>query len=956
MLLLAACGGDGGEDTTPPTATLRGALVPTRASLTPTITNTPTATPTDTPTPTSTSTDTATPTPSDTATPTLDATRTAEAQWTLDAQGTQAAEATKDAIARATEDAQEKLNEIATQTAEAELQATLNAQATAERQALLDSQATLNAQIATLNAQSTLSAQATIDAQATFDAQATLNVIATQNAASTATALAARPASPTPGPTESISTLPLPIRYGDSVTGRIEGSTFQREYTFEALAGEVITVDMTAASGDLDPYLSLLDPRGEEIASNDDLDGTTRNSRIESFSIPQTGTYTIVATRFSADLGTTTGDFQLTLTRAGGTTPISTSGHIAYGETVTGEINSTAFEARFTFEGQAGDVINIQHNATSGDLDPFLRLLDATGTELTSNDDDEQVDGTLNSFIHDFPLPNTGTYTIVATRFNEQMGNTAGSFELSLERAGGGGTTTPIGSERFTGEITNQQFSQSFTFEGLAGQVVNIRMNAMSGDLDPLLILQNNQGTELATNDDANDTTRNSLVEAYVLPADGSYTIVATRFNQETGLSEGQFEVLLDVFAAGSISTPVDPNTGVTIQTFEGQITTETFYQLFTFQGEASQVVTISMDATSGDLDPYLLLLDPRGRELARNDDRAEGVLNATLDNILLPTAGEYTIVAARYQRLFGTSTGEFTITLREGTGQPTRIAGLSVDAAVNTTQNGSITNNVSSVVYTFEASAGDKVSVRMAALDDSLDPYLILEDHYGNEIVRNDDNVNDSTNISNAMLDAVLIEADGFYSVVATVYFDSEGNYSTGDFELEITLDEAGQPGADLPTRAVIYNAYTYGDLSDFTIPYYAAGDWLDGTDKKAFLWLTYRLPDLQGAAVENAVINLETCYNPSAFEVFGPLTVYQNATFAGVGDITNEASGSRTIVATINNCQLVDVTDLVRSAYESGSQFIQFQAIFETRDILANNRTDSVIFTNPYLEIHTR
>lgn len=930
--------------------------MPTRASLTPTITNTPTQTPTDTPSPTSTPTETSTSTPSDTPTSTPDFTATAEAVETINAEGTQDAQATKDAQAQQTADAQAKLDEIATQTAEANALATVQAQQTAERQAFIDSQSTLNAQIQTLEAQQTLNAQATVD-------MATRNVVATQSAQATQTAAAASiDNSPTPtlGVTEQVSNAPVPINYGDTVTGRIEGDVFQRVYRFNAQAGDVVTIEMNSLSGDLDPYLSLRDREDDELANNDDINTTTRDARIEAFTIPENGPYEIFATRFSADLGTTQGEFQLTLSVETSTEPtpvISGGGEIAYGETVTGQIQGDVYETLFTFQGQEGDVVNIQHNATSGDLDPVLLLLNSQGDEVASSDDDEQTAGTLNSFIREFPLPADDTYTIVATRFNQELGSTTGTFELTLERVGDdNNNVTPAQTETFTGEITSDTFVQTFTFDGTAGQIVNIRMEAISGDLDPLLVLQNAQGAELAANDDENESSRNAAIVAYALPSDGTFTIVATRFNRESGLSQGEFTVTLEIYPSGSIpgaTTTIDPNAGELIETLNGEITQENFYQLLPFQGEEGQIVTINMDASSGDLDPYLLLLDPDGRELARNDDRPDGILNATLDNIVLPATGEYTIVAARYQRLFGTTGGEFTIFVREGTDAPPLIATTSVPVDVGQRVTGEITDEFPSVNYTFQADAGDVVSIHMTALDNAVDPYLILEDAYGNEIVRNDDNVLDD-NISNSRLPDVLIEEDGYYTVIASVYFDSEGNYSTGDFALEITEEEAGQPGADTANRAVIYNSYTYGDMGDLTLPYYAAGDWLNaGSDLKVYTLLTYLLPELDSGTVGNAVLNLEDCYNPSAFDDFGALTVYMTASFESVADVTGDEQSSRTVVATLNACEVVDVTDVVQATYAAGSRLIQFQVVFESRDIIGNGTTDSVIFTNPYLEI---
>lgn len=93
-------------------------------------------------------------------------------------------------------------------------------------------------------------------------------------------------------------------------------NAFMDRYKFNGTVGENIRIDMNAAlppqSGGLDTYLYLIAPNGNIVAQNDDiwLEKQT-NSRIlcvnvptgpcdvEFFTLPQTGTYIIIATSFS---------------------------------------------------------------------------------------------------------------------------------------------------------------------------------------------------------------------------------------------------------------------------------------------------------------------------------------------------------------------------------------------------------------------------------------------------------------------------------------------------------------------------------------------------------------------------------------------------------------------------------------------------------------------------------
>ena len=83
-------------------------------------------------------------------------------------------------------------------------------------------------------------------------------------------------------------------------------------------------------------------------------------------------------------------------------------------------------------------------------------------------------------------------------------------------------------------------------------------------------------------------------------------------------------------------------------------------YRIFGFEGALGDSVSISMH--SEDLDAFLILADPQGGEMQRDDDSG-GLCNAHMTTVL-PDTGKYTIYAA------GTTAGEwgnFTLTLESG-------------------------------------------------------------------------------------------------------------------------------------------------------------------------------------------------------------------------------------------------------------------------------------------------
>jgi hypothetical protein len=110
---------------------------------------------------------------------------------------------------------------------------------------------------------------------------------------------------------------------------------------------------------------------------------------------------------------------------------------------------------------------------------------------------------------------------------------------------------TPIAYEtesRANGTIGGNNTRVSYTFTGIAGDVVSVAVLRRSGDLDPLVILLDPNGSEIARNDDsdefAEEAPRDAAIFYITLPMDGEYTIIATRYQEEVGLTEGDFEVV----------------------------------------------------------------------------------------------------------------------------------------------------------------------------------------------------------------------------------------------------------------------------------------------------------------------------------------------------------------------------------------------------------------------------
>ena len=447
---------------------------------------------------------------------------------------------------------------------------------------------------------------------------------------------------------------------------------------------------------------------------------------------------------------------------------------IAYGDELSGEITDDAYQHAYRFSGQAGDVVHIEmHAETFGEseygLDTSLFLMDADGNILDENDDAPGM-GTDSALT--FTLPADGDYLIVATRFLERDGFDSGIYSLSLDlgtetspstqrrpptdtntlgrayapeglslgTAQQGGATPPIAyGETVSGEITDENYEQRWAFQGAQGDVVTIAM-ARSGDesgaLDGYLLLLGPNGETLTEVDDANQSVMPTIAY-YVLPADGNYTIVATRFGFADGFSTGAYTLTLTRETSGGLAA-VEGSTrwfqkapsgvhwlayGEAIDGALDDAHTEDWY---VFQGAAGDAITVRMIPTDGALDPYIILTNAAGYELASHDDISPHRPEAGIAHFTLPDDGLYLLRATRYGFEHGTSAGAYRLELsaetastRDGVSMPALQYGEAVEDTL------SLSHPIAR--YAFNGHAGEQITATVLRQSGDLLPRLAL-------------------------------------------------------------------------------------------------------------------------------------------------------------------------------------------------------------------------------------
>ena len=376
-----------------------------------------------------------------------------------------------------------------------------------------------------------------------------------------------------------------PIAVGETLTGAIRNSQPFSVFSFTAEADQLYTIGVDATSGSLDTYLAVIDAQGRLVRENDDSAQGITNSLISSMLAPAAGEYRIVVSRYAKQIGATEGEYQVTLSASGLDLPADFSANIVPGSLQMILLWDTDADLQLLVRDPAGDAV----------FDDVPNIRSGGTLAASGNVNCRQVEGAPYSYVYwpqDVP-PRPGSYEVEVwyqNACNDTRATTANLFILYNGQTIYSETFSPLPNERFltsfdinaedvavpgpggiirgvddlnyqsdlasalpivrgvpvTGSITPDNKFDLYTFDGAAGDVINVALNNTSGTLDPLLFLIGPSGVSIATNDDAvAGENTNSLIANLTLPADGQYIIIATHFGGLYGGTTGAYQLTL---------------------------------------------------------------------------------------------------------------------------------------------------------------------------------------------------------------------------------------------------------------------------------------------------------------------------------------------------------------------------------------------------------------------------
>lgn len=429
-----------------------------------------------------------------------------------------------------------------------------------------------------------------------------------------------------------------PLTPAALVEARIEQADVQR-WQFTGAAGEQMTLTLTPLrSTGLAPTLTVYSPSQQIVYQHTGASGEI--VALENYSLPATGSYTVVVgTAFGAE-GSTNGQYALLLEQT--SNPQASASQLDDGVGL-GTLSQANPDDRWVLAGTAGQVFRIIAERTSGNIDVTLRVLDSTGQVIAASDDtDTSQDAALV-----LALPQDDTYTLEVSRFGRQLGVTEGNYRVEALPIYQNVTTQPS-SERYLSygqrvvdtldPLTNGNTlaSHIWYFVGQQNDQVSASIQFPGDDLPLTLFIADGAGNRYQQAERVNDQ---AFLANFTLPADGLYSLIVQR-SQDSRVEEFHpYSLALDLdraedsIGAGGFLTS---NRSAT-----GRLTQTSHTHVWLYRGQAEEIVSIGLATLGNTPLPDVLVLSPNG-DVITSLSGTSTTLNQTVQ---LPVDGLYQIM-----------------------------------------------------------------------------------------------------------------------------------------------------------------------------------------------------------------------------------------------------------------------------------------------------------------------
>ena len=529
------------------------------------------------------------------------------------------------------------------------------------------------------------------------------------------------------------------VSVGRAVTGALEYEGDTDWYRLNVRSGRRYRIALAGTEGAEtplgDPYLRVLSRDGEELAVNDDSEGSL-NSMLDF--VPQRSGQVFVEARAYADAYA--GSYTLSINEERLPTDNysadrSTRGRINVGQSVESSLDFPNDRDWFRVRLEQGESYRFTLNGSGGSAlgDPLLRLYGPNGDELAMDDDGG---GGLNSHL-EYTASSTGNYYLEARGFSDEAtgGYTLAALAGDIPADASTDVTLSADGDYRMGVLAPAGDRDWYRVDLAEGQGVRI---SLSGDEtadalgDPYLVIYGPDGGEVARDDDGGEGLNSWLeyqaatggahfieVRGFVDDASGRYALSLAPGEIGDSAESAEFLVAGGEGRMGTLGAPGDVD-WFGVELIEGRP-----YRFNLMGGE------------DGLPDPLLTLYDSEGNQVAMDDDGGWG-LNSYLSYVSVAGGTYYAAVSA-----FGDSgTGRYWLAVSD-----TDVPGnINTDEILDAS---SADDRVSRIdmpgdldYYHVELEAGARYTIELRGHGDNAlaDPFLSIMDTSNARVASDDD------------------------------------------------------------------------------------------------------------------------------------------------------------------------------------------------------------------------
>lgn len=482
------------------------------------------------------------------------------------------------------------------------------------------------------------------------------------------------------------------LTYGERVTGETQPDLETADiWYFVGQASDVINIDLQFPTGNIPLLLSLSDS-----ADNLLQEGVRIRERtsIENFTLPADGIYQLA---IQPTRRITTGEYipyTLSLDLLPGEQATnSDGGFIQIGTSVSGDFAGSEKVHFWLYNGQAGEQISLSLLRLSGLASPALTIFAPDGRVLANLDSlSEQNAVTL-----PLNLPTSGVYQIAVVGTDAFQ-----NYRLALNS----GQTAAIAGQLLLGRVefgllSDLEPQQVWLFNGEAGETVAIQA---IGEIIFSIRLENAEGAVLATSQ-IDPSTKQIILPPILLPANDTYRVIVNREGGSLGDAQGRYRIRISAEITLPEALTAQPLQSSILTTGAVENTQNAYYIFY-----ADPLVPVSLDFTpvSGESNPQIRILNESGEVIS--------ISGGTVENLLVQKAGYYLIEVANPMPL------TYTLTYAD---RPSGAPVKRLERDVTTV--GDLTSSSPVDYWSFEATAGESLSIELSAFATTMRPDLVL-------------------------------------------------------------------------------------------------------------------------------------------------------------------------------------------------------------------------------------